>query len=210
VIRHRFAFACLLLSVALAGCMPFGRSDPLRIVAPAPTVATDPEWPRVDWSLLVQRPIADQTRGSTRVVVRTGGARLAYYPGIAWLDELPEMLQSEFLRAFADSGRVGAVARPGVARARYALASEIRRFDAVEESRGNLVVELELQVGLLEVRTGELLASRVFRNRTPVDGNDADALTAAFERALGELIGDVVGWTLSAPPAVAEKSAPGR
>ena len=211
--RCRLAFACLLVvSAAIAGCTPFGRQDPLRVVAPAPPIPIDPDWPQVDWSLLVQRPVADQTRGSVRVVVRTEGAHLAFYPGIAWLDQLPEMLQAQFLRAFTDSGRIPSVARPGVARADYALATEIRRFDAVEESRGRLVVDLELQATLLEIRTGKSLASRVFRSQDPVDGRGADALTGAFERALGVLLVDVIDWTLAeAPdPRVATHEIPGR
>jgi cholesterol transport system auxiliary component len=167
-----------------------------------PAITLDPAWSQVDWSLLVQRPIADQTRGSVRIVVRSDNARLSYYPGIAWLDELPEMLQTELLRAFTDSGRIPAVARPGVARARFALATEIRRFDAVqdgvENDAGRLAVELELQAALLEVRTGELLASRVFRQRVPAAGRDADTLTAAFESALGLLTSELIGWTLEA------------
>lgn len=198
----RIAIGCgiLFATLSLGGCVALGGPDPVKIVAPAPIVPADPAWPAVDWSLLVQRPVADQTRGSVRIVVRTANSQLAFYPGLAWLDELPEMLQTELLRAFADSGRIPAVARPGVARASYALATEIRRFDAIEESRGQLVVEIELQAALLEVRTGEQQASRVFSHRVPVAGGGVEALTGAFEDALGALIGEMIGWTLAVAP----------
>jgi len=185
----------------LVGCVQLpDKSDPLRIIAPQVSVTPDLAWPEVDWSLIVQRPVADQTRGSARVVVRTPYSRLSFYPGVVWLDELPELLQTEVLRAFIDSQRITAVSRPGIAKARYGLAIEIRRFDAVEESRRQLTVELELQAALLEVRSGQLLASNVFSERVPMEGNDADGLTAAFEEALGLVIGRMIGWTLSAAP----------
>lgn len=192
----------LLLGLTLlAGCMPFARHDTVRILAPEPTVAADPDWPRVEEPLLVQRPIADQTRGSTRIVVRLDGSRLAFYPGVAWLDVLPEMLQAELIRAFTDSDRLPAVTRPGTARGHYALATEVRRFDAVEAARRTLTVELEIQATLLEVRSGAPLATRTFRSSTPVEGRDVDALAAAFETALARLQSELIGWTLRAVPA---------
>jgi len=191
----------LLVLTLLAGCMPFARHETLRIIAPAPIVEADPDWPRVERPLLVQRPIADQTRGSTRIVVRLAGTSLAFYPGVAWLDVLPEMLQAELIRAFTDSGRLPAVTRPGTARGPYALATEVRRFDAVEVARHSLTVELEIQATLLEVRSGKPLATRTFRSSVPVDGRDADALAAAFETALGALERELIGWTLRAVPA---------
>jgi len=194
------AYGLLLLTVSFGGCVPLNNGDPLRIIAPEPVVTVDPAWPQVDWSLLVQRPVADQTRGGVRIVVRTAQSTLVLYPGVAWLDELPEMLQTEMLHAFADSGRIAAVARPGAARARFALATEIRRFDAVEQSRGVLAIELDLHATLVEVQTGEILASQVFHSEVPVAAADADALTDAFESALGQLIEPLIGWTLNAAP----------
>jgi len=199
--KHGMLFTGLLLGLTLlAGCMPFARHDTVRILAPQPTVGADPDWPRVEEPLLVQRPIADQTRGSTRIVVRLDGSRLAFYPGVAWLDVLPEMLQAELIRAFTDSNRVPAVTRPGTARGQYALATEVRRFDVVEAAHRALTVELEMQATLLEVRSGTPLATRTLRSSAPVEGRDFDALAVAFEAALGELQRELIGWTLRAVP----------
>jgi cholesterol transport system auxiliary component len=195
----------VLLVIGLSGCAALRGPEPLRIVAPAPQVAADPEWPAADWTLVVQRPVADKTRGSARIVVRSEHARLAYYPAIAWLDELPEMLQSQLLAAFTDSGRLAGAVRPGTARARFSLTTEVRAFDIVDES-GSLSAELEVHAGLLESRTGALVAHHVFRQRAPVAGQGVDALTDAFERALGALIGEVIGWTLATAPPETEDS----
>jgi cholesterol transport system auxiliary component len=189
----------VLLMVGLSGCAALRGPAPLRIVAPVPVVATDPGWPGASWTLVVQRPVADKTRGTARVVVRSKHARLAYYPDIAWLDELPEMLQSQLLTAFTDSGRLAGAVRPGTARARFSLGTEVRAFDAVDEG-GSLAVELEVHAALLELRSGALVAHQVFTQRAPVAGEDVDALTDAFESALGALIGDVIAWTLEAAP----------
>jgi len=189
----------LLLLIGLSGCSALRGPAPLRIVAPVPEVATDPGWPTASWTLVVQRPVADKTRGTARVVVRSQHARLAYYPDIAWLDELPEMLQSELLRAFTDSGRLAGAVRPGTARARFSLTTEVRAFDVVDEG-GSLAVELDVHAGLLELRSGALVAHQVFTQRMPVAGKGVDALTDAYENAIGALIGDMIGWTLATAP----------
>lgn len=190
----------LVALLGLSGCVQLPeRGEPVRLVAPQIRVGADPSAPTVPWSLAVQRPISDQTRGSARVVVRVGGSRLAYFPGIAWLDEMPDMLQALLLQAFVDSGRIASVGRPGTAQARYGLSTEVRRFDAVDDGRG-LTVELELQAALVEVRTGRMLATRVIASQAPVSGSGPDRLTEAFEAALEDLIAGVVGWTLSAAP----------
>jgi cholesterol transport system auxiliary component len=196
------AITALLLGVliGLAGCVRLPQpSEPVRLVAPQIRITADPAWPNVPWTLAVQRPISDQTRGSARIVVRSGGSRLSYYPGLAWLDEMPDMLQALVLQGFVDSGRIPSAGRPGTAQARYGLATEVRRFDAVDDGRG-LTVELELQAGLVELRTGRMLAARVFTSRAPVSGSGADRLTEAYETALGDLVRSLVGWTLTAAP----------
>ncbi|MBX3707620.1 MAG: membrane integrity-associated transporter subunit PqiC [Pseudomonadales bacterium] len=196
----RLGICALVPLLLLAGCLRLpARTEPIRIVAPAVAVTPAQDWPVVAWSLAVQRPIADQTRGSVRVVVRTPHSRLAFYPGIAWLDELPDMLQSILLEGFVDSGRVASVARPGTALARYQLVADIRAFDLVDAGAG-LATDLVVHGSLVEVRTGRIVASRVFRTDASVSGRGVDAVTAAFEQALARLVGEVVEWTLRAPP----------
>jgi cholesterol transport system auxiliary component len=193
------ALAAILLLACLGGCVQLpDRTEPLRIVAPRIVLTADPAWPAVDWALLVQRPIADQTRGSVRIAVSSPHARLSFYPGLAWLDEMPEMLQTLMIQGFVDSGLTGGAARPGAARGRYSLATEARRFEAADHSDGKLAVELEVHASLMEIRGARAVASRVFRVRVPVTASGADALADAFEQALQRFIRDLVGWTLDA------------
>jgi len=195
--------ACLFaVLLSLTGCVQLPtRTDPVRVVAPRIEVAPAADWPMVSWSLAVHRPLADQTRGSVRMVVRSANARLAFYPGVVWLDEMPDMLQAALLQAFTDSGRIAGVSRPGVAMARYNLTSEVRSFDAVADGAGRLTVVLELQSALVEVRSGRMITSRTFSTSAPVAGTGLDALTDAFESALTSLVTSVIGWTLGSVPA---------
>jgi cholesterol transport system auxiliary component len=198
-VRSPHHHVALFVVACLGGCLQLPTpAEPVGIVAPQPAIVADPAWQAVAWSLAIARPITDQTRGSVRIVVRTPHSRLSFYPGIAWLDEMPDMLQALLLQAFIDSGRIGSVARPGAAQAAFTLTTEVRRFEAVEVPSGGLRVELQMQAGLVETRSGRMLASRVFEATAPVAGGDVRALTGGFEAALESLISGVVGWALGA------------
>jgi cholesterol transport system auxiliary component len=194
-----YRIALVLLLPVVAGCLQLPTaSDPMRVVAPRLQLDANPAWPAVDWTLLVQRPVADQMRGSGRIVVTTGGTRLAFYPGVMWLDELPDMLQALVIQGFADSGRIAGVARPGAARGTHYLAIDIRRFDAVERPDRSLEVAVTLYVNLIDVPTAGILASRNIGVQVPVAGTGIEALTHSFESAISDVVTELVGWTLTA------------
>ncbi|MCH8476889.1 MAG: ABC-type transport auxiliary lipoprotein family protein, partial [Wenzhouxiangella sp.] len=116
----------LLTMPLLTACALVRNPAPLSILAPAVDVQPRSDQERVDWSLQIQRPMADAMRDSDRVLVRRSASRLQVYAGAAWLDSVPEMLQSKLVRVFADSGAFTGVSRAGGMRTRYSLASEIR------------------------------------------------------------------------------------
>ncbi len=185
--------ACLILAT---GCMLGGQTRSLNIIAPEVELTTSDEWPEVDWSLQIRRPVADQMRDSARILVRVGPSRMQPYPSAVWLDSVPEMLQSAMIQAHEDSGRIAGVSRPGSSRSRYSLTSELRRFEAVDTGGPDLEVEIVLQANLVHVRSSRMLATRRFEHRATTRGKELDELIEAFEQALGELATELVGWTL--------------
>lgn len=189
--------ALALLCLALSGCLLSRQSTPVTVLAPTVRVEPDPAWPAVDWSLQVYRPRADAMRDSARVLVRPAPSQLQVYKGAAWLASAPDLVQSVLLHAFEDSGRIGAVVPAGAVRGRYALHSELRRFEAVDDGSGRLGVEVELQVKLVLVRNAQVLASASLSQRLEADGKGLPALTRAFEQALTALSVEVIGWTLA-------------
>ncbi len=178
----------------LSGCLLARQSTPLTVLAPEIAVVPAPDWPTVRWSLQIERPRADMMRDSTRLLVRLPASRLEMFPGAAWHEPVPDLIQSALLRAFEDSRRIAAVGRSGEQRGRFRLYSEVRRFEAVESA--GLTVEIELQARLVLGRDGRVFDSGTFSRRVPASSPDLPALTAAYERALNELLAELVGWTL--------------
>jgi cholesterol transport system auxiliary component len=186
----------VLLALLLSGCMLTRQPAPLSIVAPDVKVQPDQDWPSVDWSIQVQRPIADQMRDSDRILVRRTPSRLQVYPGAAWLDSVPEMLQAMMIRALSDSERFTGVGRAGGMRSRYSLITEVRHFEAIDDGGMNLEVELVIQAGLIHQRSSRVVATKTFRQQQLSTGKQFDPMVTAYEQALSGLMVELVGWVL--------------
>ncbi len=189
--------AALASALTISGCALTGQTSSVSILAPNVTLPADPAREPVDWSLQIQRPVADQMRDSDRLLVRRGPSRLQVYAGAAWLDNVPAMLQTALVRSFSDAEVLAGVARAGSIRSRYSLATEIRHFEAVETDTGDLDVAIELQAALIHQRSSRPVDSRNFSARRSVAGTDVDPLVAAFEAALIEVFGEMIDWTLA-------------
>jgi cholesterol transport system auxiliary component len=192
----RNGLTAVLVAMLLPACMLTGQQAPISIMAPNVDVLPDDHWPVVEWSLQVQRPIADQMRDSDRVLVRRTPSRLQVYSQAAWLDSVPEMLQSVMIKGFADAGVFGGVGRAGGIRTRYSLTTEIRNFEAVDDGGPDLRVEVVLQAGLIHQRSARPVAGQIFRHSGQARGKGVDALIEAYELVLQELLVELTEWVL--------------
>ena len=182
----------------LTGCLGSlgGPKTDVQIFSPATAVTVDESWPAVDWRLTVGPPGANQLLDSPRIAVRPSPDRLQTYKGARWVDSGPEVLQTAIVQAFEDSGKIPGVSRFGGGnRGDFALLTELRAFETVYGADGPQVV-IELQARLLQFRPGEIAASRRFRVAVPT-APDVDSVVAAFGRAMSQMSGELVGWTLA-------------
>lgn len=201
-LNHRLILRTVSLIVMIllttSGCMLARSPTAVSIIAPEVDMAVDEAWPGVDWSLLVQRPTADQMRDSDRILVRVSRSRLQPWPETAWLDSMPDMVHSLLIQSLEDSGRFAGVGRAGGMRSRFGLVSEVRRFEVVDAGHGDLSVALAMQANLIHQPSGRVMASRSFEHGQNVGGTSLDAVIDAFELAMGELFAELAGWVLTA------------
>jgi len=106
----------ILTALILSACSLGGKTVPLTIIEPQLDPIETAGLRAVDWAIEVPRPITDQTRDSDRLIVRRDGGRLQVYPGVSWVDSLPDMVQTLLVQAFTDSATVAAAARSGIQR----------------------------------------------------------------------------------------------
>ena len=141
--------------------------------------------------ILVPEPAADRALDTERIVVRPSPTEIAYFSGAQWADRLPRLLQSRLVDALEASGRFRAAGRPGQGLAiDRQLVVEIRAFDYEAASRRVVVA---LSIKLMDDRSGRVIASEAFRAEE-ASGDEPKSAVAAFDRAQGRLLGEIVAW----------------
>jgi len=207
--RLLFASATLLL---LAGCFSLGDSPNIAVHAPRLSVAANPEWPSVSWPLVVIKPLASDALDSTRIAVRPQPGTLQVYKGAVWSDPVPDLLQTQLVRAFEDSGKIVAIGRQasGV-RGDFALLLDIRQFESVYADPAQPpAATIEIQAKLLANPSSRVLASKTFRIAVPASDEKMPAVITAFESAMTQTLSEIVGWTLVTGQANAQSVGPTR
>lgn len=196
------------VAVALAGCSLLGSGGPREpgtIYAPDVRVTPDPAWPTVDWQLSIASASAARMIDSPRIAVRPAGTEVQVYGGASWAQPSTDLIETTVLRAFEDSGRINGVARSDVGiRPDYKLVMDIRRFESDYAGRALPSATIEIAAKLMHNRDQRVVAARTFIEAEPAGGTGVPEVVAAFERALGAISADIVGWTLASGQADAQ------
>ncbi|MBS0575354.1 MAG: membrane integrity-associated transporter subunit PqiC [Proteobacteria bacterium] len=189
-------FAALGLS-ACGGILP--KAQPMEILQPQVHVTPDPAWPQANWQLAVVRPRGNDMIETARLAVVPTPGRIEVYKGVAWSDSTPEIVQQAMIAAFEDSNRIAAVSRQGNGlRTDFLLQSDLRDYQAVYRTpAGPPEIVLTISVKLVDFASSRVVASRVFTQTQAAAATDAHAVAQAFDAALGNLLHDLVGWTLT-------------
>jgi cholesterol transport system auxiliary component len=148
--------------------------------------------PGTGGQLLVEEPSAIQVYDSERIVARAISQGLTYLPDAQWADRLPRLVQTRLIQTFENSNRFRNVGRPGEdIEPDVKLVSEIRAFEADEATRSGQVA---LSVKLVDGRNGRIRRGQLFTASAPVASIDGAGASAALDRALGQVLVQVVSW----------------
>ena len=156
--------------------------------------------------ILVPEPVALATLASQRIVVRVGAREVQYLAGTRYADTLTKVTQFKVKRALEASRSIGAVALPGEGLAiDYQVLTDIRAFEirsapvlvasAEQAAIGGRSAFVSLTIKLLDDRSGNVVASRVFERSAPVgpvaDDDVGEAYLAALDAALDAALVDI-------------------
>jgi cholesterol transport system auxiliary component len=189
--------ALLLAGAWLTGCGILPKHETLALYRPEPVITVDATWPQANWQLQIARPYADTMHDSARILVRPQPGELQVYKGAAWTQPAPDLVLDTLLRAFVDSGRLAGVSRRGEGvSAQYELLLDLRRFESDYDGGAAPSVRIEIGARIVHNADNRVVASRVFDVATRADGTDVVRIHRAFERGLGDLAAQMIGWTL--------------
>ncbi len=186
---RRLALPLLLASATLlAGCG--GGATPTTFDLSAPS-----GFGRVGGSraaLIVVEPTTVQTLDSDRIIVKDSAGALSFLGGGQWADRVPRLVQTRLIQTFENGSRLGAVARPGERIVPdLQLNTDIRSFN-IDAASGAAVVEITAK--LVGDRTGKVQRARMFQARVPASANDGPAAAQALDRALSQVLIEIVRW----------------
>jgi len=144
--------------------------------------------------LLIAAPSALKIFDGQEIVIDRGGS-LSYLKGAQFGDRLPNMLQARLSQAFEDTGRLGGVSRPGEGLAiHYQILSDIRAFSVRVEEK-TVQAHIAIGVKIMDDRIGQVRAARVFEASSLILGNDNRAYIQGLERALAQILVQIVNWS---------------
>jgi cholesterol transport system auxiliary component len=190
------ALAAATLVPALSACGLGGGPPPPQFTLSA--VTGFPPAPKpVGWSLVVDEPTAPRQIDTSRIAVMNGPFQVKYYADVEWTDTAPSMVQLLLLQSFQNTGRLPVVAPTRQTLATdFLLLSTLRKFQVERDAAGTPQAEVVLETTLMRMPRREPVATARFERATPLAADSIDAVTAAFNTSLGEVMRRVVEWTL--------------
>jgi cholesterol transport system auxiliary component len=190
------SLAAATLAPALSACGLGGGPPPPQFTL-SPVTGFPPGQRPVRWSLVVDEPTAPRQIDTSRIAVMNGPFQVKYYADVEWTDTAPSMVQLLLLQSFQNTGRLPVVAptRQTLA-ADFLLLSTLRKFQVDRDAAGTPQAEATLETTLMRMPRREPVATARFERATPLAGDSIDAVTAAFNASLGEVMRRVVEWTL--------------
>lgn len=203
IIRTGAALSPLLLAGGCGSLASAVFSGPPQTYVLTPKSTFPPGLPRVDWQLLVEEPVASAGLDTTRIALRRAPTELDYYANVVWSTRAPQMVQTLLVESFENSDRIVSIGREAIGlRADYVLKTELREFQAVyaegytEEGDQPPTVAVRLNTKLVQTPQRVIIAGSNFEHREPVPTNSIGPIIRAFDTALGEVMKELVAWTL--------------
>ena len=198
-LSRRRLFGAATYAASLGGCSLLLPTPAPQLYRLTPKTSDAPKPTRASGELVVSTPMASESLDTERIALTRNRITLDYFAGASWTDRAPRMLQSLMIDAFEDSGRNIAVARDSSdIGADYRLETVLRDFQARYAGTGDsapiVVVSVDAQLLRMTDRrvVGHLLATK----EAPAARNNLASIVEAFDAVVGEVIDQIVGWTL--------------
>jgi len=131
-----------------------------------------------------------------RLLTITDG-KAAYVAETRWVAPASVLWDEAVLAAFdADPGHVRLISRGELASAAYVLRLDVRNFEARYERgpKAAPTVVVRVRATLTAGAGGGLLSEKIFEKRVTAAENRVSAIVPAYDRAVAEVLAEVVAW----------------
>lgn len=205
--RRRGAVSLLLcLSISLpgllAGCgglLPKAPERPLYRLNPATTMQPAPR--RVPALLVIATPNAAAGLDTKRIALTNSPVAIDYFADGEWIDRPPFLVKEALIEGFEKSGAFAGVGSEGLGlNADFVLNTGIRDFTAIYDTPdGPPLVRVRIAAELITMPGRDIAASTSVTREARAGAPDLPAIVAAFDRALGDAVRDIITWAAGNP-----------
>lgn len=196
MIRHALRLAAVgTCALALSGCitlLPKSKPAQLYRFGPAPAAAA----PSQPSSVAVLRTNGHfQEEASDDRILTVIGGKAAYIAQSRWVAPAETLFNEALSNAF-DASPVRLIARGQQGRFAYALRIDVRSFEARYDSGPDAAPTVVVRVHAALTKSDQsTVGEQDFEARIPASDNRVGAIVAAFDKAVEDVIGKLVGWT---------------
>jgi cholesterol transport system auxiliary component len=182
--------------LSTAACQLPGKGPPPREFRLTPKTTSSENLPKVDWSLVVDRPDVERSIDTARIA-RMTGVEIEYYANATWVDRPAAMIEPLIIQSFLNSGAIDVVAdRRSDVRPDFLLQTNISAFWSLQEESGPPEARVVMSARLMAMPKREVVGTTEIGRSVPAQGGDLPAIAAAFDEALGKVLKRLVEWTL--------------
>jgi cholesterol transport system auxiliary component len=189
------AAACV---ASLAGCSLLLPTAAPQLYRLTPQTGDAPRATRVRGQLVVATPVAPESLDTEKIALTRNRTTLDYFASAAWTDRVPLLLQGLMIGAFEDSGQIVSVGRDSSdINADYRLETDLRDFQArYTGTSDSPTIVVRLDSKLVRMPDRKIVDSMLAEKEVPAMRNDLNSIVEAFDKATGEIIAQIVDWTL--------------
>ncbi len=149
--------------------------------------------------VVVEAPTATSAIATDRILVRPGPLQIAYLPDARWIDPAPVLTQNLLVQSMQASGAFRLVSRTGMGLfPDYTLVSELDAFQLEPAGTAEApvyVARIAITATLVRESDGAAAGTRRFEGVAPAASDEPLVAAAAFDRAMDQVLREVVQWT---------------
>ncbi len=182
--------------ILISGCQLPGSGTPPRRIRLSAAEEFSPDLPAVAWTLLVQEPTTTLSLDTARIAIGTADD-IQYLTTGEWASRAPEMVMELIVQSFRNSNKIFTVGgRRDRIRSDFDLQLRLSGFHIEKTAEDAGTVRVGLDTVLVKRPRRESLATSAFESSAQVSPLSLDAVVAAFDGSLREVMEQVVEWTL--------------
>lgn len=197
-VSRRLALAALVVAaIGLSGCISlFPKTEPsqlYRLEAKATPGAVPAGQPYGVLRLTTGFPRAS---AGDRILTIGDGGQAAYIAGARWVSPASVMFDEQTVLAFQGAGPARLISRGDVVKADYTLKLDVHAFEAIYDNGPKAAPEIVVTVRgvITDSKDRALVGDRLFTARVRAGDNRVSAIVPAFDKALGQVLGELVTW----------------